>query len=400
MELQVKYQDISESIVDKNILSHNGKEIVLAGQSIYYSMWSRDFLYSAPTLLKYPKWRNSVKDTVELIMDHMKRDSYLLPKGIDTIYPEWRSVRGTIRICFKLPRTKVKHKKTRKWKTIYKDHNRSEAVDTNLLLLITVMEMYNSYPEYKEFIKTKTDQLIKILRYYNVNKLINNSNGGLISQPGYSDWKDSTKRKGVTFLTNLIYWKALKDMEKSGLFANLPAHQTIKYELNKKFYNRDRKIYHSMLNSEQFGIEENLLALDWGFVTDPYIVYKGLRQTKQWSGTVSIPGIPISQKHKWYEKPLFIWLIGAQGYHDDFLWIWVTALASKVSYKLGYKLEAKRLEKIIKTTIEEHQTIYDAYKLNDADPVLEQARTRGFEAEHDWTWGASYVLEMYNIVNI
>jgi hypothetical protein len=408
-------KEISNNIIEKNIVKHNGSSIIMAGGSTYHAFWSRDFLYSAEILMKNPKWRSSVKDSIDLILSFMKKKNNFLPKGIDTMFFEWRIVRGSIRTFFKMKPEKLDHKGL--WKTLYKDNIGSHAVDTNLLLIRGAMALYK-YPEYEEYVESIKDDLIKVLRYYNISGLINNYTDQLIKQPDFSDWKDSLKRSGVTFLTNLLYWRTLKDMEESNLFENIPSSELIKNRLNSKFFDKEKGVYYEILKpnisknyrfpcetKEYFGLDENLLAIYWDFVTGTkaLVLYENLKCRPEWS---RFPALCESPKHPWYEKPFHVLLVGIDGYHDTCYWSWVLALASIVSYKVGDTFEGRRIKNLLDIIVVRDQTIYDAYEKKkiyrsngSASYDLFQFKRRGFYAEFDWTWGAAYVLEMLNYEN-
>jgi len=388
----MKTLEITEQIIENSQFD----DLFFAGQETYSYFWSRDFLFCSTYLIESNKYRPKVFKCLKKLSTYEKNG--LLPKCLDTrsstfhvIYNSYLSYRGK-------PNKPILHKRDKKtnnyeWKAMYKDHNRSISIDTNLLFIKACMELYY-YDEYREFIHSIKDKLIDILMYYSRNGYINNYTDNLIEQPSFSDWKDSLKRKGISFITNLLYWKVVREMERSRLFKNLPKSGIIRYTIEKTFFHNG--IYCSMKGlKNSFGLDENLLAIEWGFVSGTLskTLMEKLVKRKEF---LKIPGLAISPQNSWSDKPVYAFIAGSQGYHDNACWLWIVALAAKLAYKFDYISEYETLKQQIDAIVTRDQTIYDAYSLNRETETLERYTTRAFRAESEWLWGAVYIWELFS----
>ena len=144
----MKTLEIVEQIVDSSIFD----DLFFAGQESYSYFWSRDFLYCSEYLIKSDKYRYLVYKNLKKLVKYEKDG--LLPKCLDTrsstlhiIYNSYRTFRGKEPI----PIIHKPNKKTGNyiWKPMYRDHNNSIAIDTNLLFIKACMELYN-YSETKK----------------------------------------------------------------------------------------------------------------------------------------------------------------------------------------------------------------------------------------------------------
>lgn len=413
------YKLLCNEIIEKNIIHHNNKSIFTAGQSIYYALCTRDFLYSVPILMKDPIYIKPIKDTIELILSKKTKNN-LLPRVIDTMNFEWRIFRSSIRSFFNLKPEQISHKGS--WKPIYKNHGGvSDAIDTNLLMVNAVLELCVN-----NLLSIEIVHVASLLNYYA--DLID-KNTGLIVQKSFSDWKDSISRKGIAFLTNILYWKVLKmiysletdnlESIKSLLRDEISTPEKISKTIHQIFY-KDSVYYSIYVNKniqknyqgiEYYGVDENLLAIEWSFVTgeDAVSLFRGILEKTSNKVDKTFFGPPVSPEYPWFQKSTFmkpnhVYYAGIQGYHDRYIWSWVTALAAKTAFELGFIKEGRKLFEKIKIIIERDQTVYNSYCFeNDGsskEGTIVQVKTRAFRSEHDWLWGSVYVLDMLNYFEV
>lgn len=380
-------------IIDDSIFD----DLFMAGSESYYFFWSRDFLFAAPFLIKNPKWRLTVYKTLKTLLRYKSKNNQL-PKSLDTHSSVNRIVYNAYRTFRNRPNYQWRHKRnpdeTPAWKPTYRDHNGSRAIDTNLLFIKVVLQL-SKYHEFSHFARSIKKELIDLLIFYN--EYINNNTDYLIQQPAYSDWKDSLNRKGITFLTNLMYWKVLHELETfetKPFIENLPNSRAIKSKINQTFFHEG--VYCSQKGQrESFGLDENLLAIDWGFVTGT-LAEQLMDRLIQRREFIAIPGLAVYPKQTWYNKPLYALVANSGGYHDDSCWSWIIALAAKIAKNYGFETESEHLKKLLEAIIERDQTIYDAYTLNPKLKTLERYTVRGFRAEPNFLWGAAYSWELFN----
>lgn len=375
-------KDVCLNIINRNAVFNKYEKKyqkgIRAGSSVYANLWSRDFLYSAPFLMKYDKLRPYVAEHVFLIISFIRKD-FLMPKEIDTMNPDWRVVRGTFRNFLNLKTEELPIKTN--WKAFYTDTLGSDAVDTNLLTINAVLELFN-YEEYKDHVLKYKEKILDGMKYYK--KFIKD---GLIYQMKYSDFQDSIERKGATFLTNLLFWKVTKKIEEIYSVENYS--NILKEKITKTFWIPELGLYRGIKNKNYMNIDANLLAIDWEFNTSETFWNSIKNYSKWWKK--GYPGPPTVPQHPNHEKAICVRFVGIPGYHDEYFWSWVMGLAAKVAYKMKDFKKGDDILRLLTKAVERDQTVYDSYKITETGDIV-QVVTYGFRAEYDWTWGASYIL--------
>lgn len=365
---------ICETIINSNIVKVDGTQGFIAGTSIYANFWSRDFLYSAPLLMKNEQWRKAVADHIFLILDYTRPEDHLMPKELDTMNPDWRVARGIIRNFFgcsleKLPMHGKLHGH-------YTDALQSTAIDTNLLAIHAACELMN-YPDYRQQVLDRKIQLMNGMKYYD--KYIKQD--GLIYQMPFSDFQDSTAREGATFMTNLLYWKVLNEMEEH-FFYKVGRAGEVRTSIRKTFYDRKKGVYRGVKNRQVFNLDANLLAVYWKFDEN---IWRAIRM-------FDLPGPPTTPEQPLCEKSCCVRCVCIPGYHDAYIWSWIQGLLIMTAVQLNDLEFAYHQFRFLASIIERDKTIYDAYRQT-KDNSLKQVVTWGFKSERDWTWGAAYIYE-------
>jgi hypothetical protein len=376
------YAEICNNIINNNIVENNGTKGFRAGSSVYANFWSRDFLYSAPFLMKNKKWRDAVAQHTFLILKYMRRKDHMMPKEIDTMNPDWRVVRGTFRTLFGMGPEKIPM--NGKWVVFYTDTIGSDAIDTNLLTINSVIEL-SKYDDYNNIIMEKKKDILNGMKYYD--KYIND---GLIYQMEFSDFQDSSSRKGATFLTNLLYWKVLKGLEENGLVQGGKADQ-VKNKIKETFWIEKLGLYRGIKNRKYMNIDASLLAVYWDFETSQ-TYWNSIKNYKPWWKN-NYPGPPTVPEQPYFEKSINVRIAGVSGYHDKYIWSWVLGLATTIACRMKDRAMAEKLLGMSKIIVERDKTVYDSYEYRDGS--IYQVKTYAFRAEHDWTWGASFILESH-----
>ncbi len=379
----MEMKEILENIINRNITTNKGKQGFRAGGSVYANLWARDFLYPAPFLMSQPVWRDAVADHIFLILDHARTSDFMMPKELDTMNPDWRVVRGFFRTLVGLEPEELPMKG--EWHKHFTDTMGSDAIDTNLLTINAALELAK-YPGYKKKVLARKQELLNGMKYYR--QFIDKQ--GLIHQMKYSDFQDSSARVGVTFLTNLLFWKVLKELEDIG-FVQKGHSKRIRDSIIKTFWMPDRKLYRGIKGRKYMNIDANLLAIDWGFDTRK-LFWNAIKGYKPWWRGV-LPGPPTVPKQPISEKAICVRVGGIPGYHDEYVWSWVMGIGAKVAYKMGDCKVGDEIIQGLKEIVERDKTVYDSYEYNPRTKTAVQVVTYGFRAEYDWTWGASYMLD-------
>lgn len=358
--------NIALKSLQANIKIINGRRYLTAGNTQFNSIWVRDVLYSSDYLRKVGMG-DIVNNTIDLYMKNLIKDpngSFYGPKGFDSMSIEWRVIKTSIRHTLGLERFSDPIEKD--LRPLYKDSRDAVAIDSNLLVILA--ENRNKY------------NFSKLLSYYD-NKIID----GLIVQEPHSDWQDSQRRCGSTFLTNLLYWKCLKKLKKNT--------NKLKKKIIETFYDNDSGLFFSVKGFPQISLEGILFAIKFKFV-DREKLYKNLKRHRLWSkknpsgfslgpGFVTYPNYDPITLHVQVRIGLL------HNYHDEYYWSWLMAFAGIVAHSMSdfdeYNKIMKRLEKIAKRD----KCIAEIYR---PEKNLSLVETTTYSSERPFTWGAAYVV--------
>jgi len=247
----------------------------------------------------------------------------------------------------------------------------------------------------------KSEKIKMLYDYYDDKK---DEKTGLIKQPPFSDWQDSVNRGGFTFLTNLIYYKISKYLLPYAKEYNIDSSFVIrlKREINKNFYDDKKKMYRSILDKDYYSLESNLLAIDWNFVEEGTQkrkdIYESLRDSELWKKSKSTyPGRSTFPKYPSSQKALHVKLVCLEGYHDNVIWTWITALSAKISCKMDDKEEYERIINLLHKLYMRDGTICETYF---QDKYMKPFESFIYKTEEDFSWSAGKYIEMINEINL
>jgi hypothetical protein len=252
------------------------------------------------------------------------------------------------------------------------DSRTSCAIDSNVLL---VLASFHS--------KKYTKKVASLLDFYNKDK------NGLIIQEPYSDWQDSQDRSGVTFLTNLLYYQAIKQYQDIGIKIKNKAGKVIVPEQLKNviintFYDKKTGLFKSVKNKEFFALADNLFAIKYNFVNQESL-YKNLKKSELWTSGPGFPQIPNNPNVHIQVK------IGTlENYHNNIYWSWLMGFAGLISFMMKDYPEGQKMYDRLERIAYRDKCIAEIY-----DPIsLKIFETSTYKAECPFTWGACYVLAM------
>ena len=372
----------SISTLENNQITWNNKIYQTAGLYQFHSIWTRDVAHCTLALMQLG-YESIVRNNIELYLKYVKNG--IGPKGFDTMNIEKRVIIQSIRNLFNLKKKNIKFNTSSKLKTIYKDSRRSVAIDSNLLVILSIFDCDYS------IINKNYDVIISMIKYYD--KFIVD---GLIYQNNYSDWQDSQKRKGASFLTNLMYWEVIKrfimydfDIYSIEYLNNL--ENLIKY----KFYDNENGLFKTMEKLNNISLDGNLLAIRWKFVKDNEALklWYNLKKHPLWNNKLG-PGYTTYPNYPSSYTTYQVKIANLKNYHNSLYWSWLMALSAEISYimndmKEGDKI-ACRLWKIIRRDI----YVGEIYNNNDEYSLY---HTILYRSECPFSWGAAYIINMIEV---
>lgn len=374
---------IAEASLRANIVTVDGLRFLAAGQNQFRTLWTRDFCHAVRGLLVLRDFR-LVQDHLGFLLSHLREDG-LVARVVDNRLVQFRVAYQTLRHF--VPGLKSMELKS-PLKVQYVDEHGSEAIDSNLLLLRAALLVKAVAPEGEMWWQEQEVKLHKAWRWYD-QKIVD----GLVRQSSFSDWQDSVERKGVTFLTNFLYFEVAAGLRSIGWdepvdLARLGAR------MRGTFFDQTSGVFLSHHGSPQVSLEGNLLALE----SKEFLSESEKQQL--WSALKKHPlmKIPGSCSYPAWPRSVVAWhvkLAGLQDYHGPLVWSWLLGLLLKVAELRQDKDMVRELELKIHALLLRDGEVVEVY---DSHNMWLPWSSWLIAAERPFSWGAAYLIEALSLV--
>ena len=224
---------------------------------------------------------------------------------------------------------------------------------------------------------------------------------GLIWEWFSCEWADATLKIGKTLYTNILYYKAARDLswiatrlqktKDAARYAEIATRigDQIRSQLWTGTHFADWIDYK---RHDYLATHPNMLAIIFGFATkkEAISILKLAKQTA-WNGwTLTNTNIP----YPWWRIPLLHHSIGLSDYHNGLIWLQPGILFAVALYKMGKIKEAKKVLEGIDEHIKKYGDVYEVYE-TDGSPV----KRRMYTSEHPFAWSAGLYLWACHILN-
>ncbi len=379
MAQELDVEHIARTSLEKNIVHLPQGDFLAAGAHQFGSLWTRDFCFSVPGLLLLKKF-SLVKNQLNYLIKNRREDG-LVPIYADSISPLLRVAAGSFS---KATGLNIQFKLTGKIKPFYRANGAYATIDANMLVLLAAYEYYHASGDEQWWLEQQSN-FQEIYDYYQPF-----FHEGLIVQGAYSDWQDSAKRVGKTFFTNLLFL----DVSKKFHFLDNDELENFTQKIHESFYDLNTGLYFSVKGFPQISLDAILWAIDNNLMPHTDQLYLHLKKHPLWNlygvaGFATFPSYPRS----WIAPQVL--LSGLSEYHGSLSWSWLMAYSSMVAYKQGDLAEAMRLKSLLETFIRRDQTVFEIY---DTSREFRVFNSYLYHSESPFSWGASYVLEMQQIL--
>jgi hypothetical protein len=408
----VELQAFARKGLEENVVTWKNREYLTAGQHQFKSIWVRDFGHCAIALASIGR-QDIIFNHLELYLGYVRNG--FGPKGFDTRSIEGRVIETSVRQLLGFKKKSLLFNKDAPLRPVYQDSRGACAVDSNLMMLLAIF----SCNEKDKDSLLSGDNLTKVKSmFFYYNSLKNDDE--IIAQTAHSDWQDSQKRVGPIFLTNLLYYRVAELFIESNIPLLSPDALNLLYDnINTYFYDATLQLFRTGVNSEQFSIDGNLLAIRFGFVKGKNAVdlYHSLKQHDLWLGTptsnsfsrtdcfccfnqiepsemTGFPGFATWPDYPKSSAAFQVRLAGLQSYHDSLYWSWLMALSGEIAYRCGDMIEGDRIVKNLLILARRDNGFAEVYAHRKAFPMF---RTLLYTSEVPFSWGAAYVLNMIDV---
>jgi hypothetical protein len=364
--------EICEKSLRANILTLPSGKFVTAGQNQFLTLWTRDFCHAVRGLLLIAE-SEVAKNHLTYLLKSLRSDG-LVPRVVDNHLVQFRvSWQSARKLCGFLPKLAFREP----LKPQYTDEHGSNAIDSNLLVILASFMLKDD-----SFLERNHKELQKVLDWYD-----DKFQEGLIWQNAFSDWQDSVKREGHSFLTNLFYFLGASRMKEKGFIVKRNLEE-LKQKIHQTFFKDG--LYQSMEKSPIISLEGNLFAIEAEEFLSPeekLLLWKKLVSHPLCAsgfGMCSYPAYPASDT-AWHVK-----FAQLQGYHDKFAWSWLMGLGLKVSLQMNDKQMIQRQRALIEKVLQRDQVVMELY-----DPEEDWSPWKSWllESERPFAWGSGYLIE-------
>lgn len=379
-------QQIVEHSIAANLIKIGQKKYFVAGQHQFKSLWTRDFCFSVTGLLAAGH-SPIVKDQLQLILTNTTEDGKV-PLVIDSMNPLFRVAASCLGSFFRIP---VSLSITEKLKPFYKVNNKYPVFDSGLLLLRAILD-YSATTQDIEFFLKNEKTLVAIYNSYEPFL-----KDGLLHQGAFSDWKDSAKREGAIFLSNLLYAQLTEELSLFSQFQFTGNKAPfLRKAVQSAFFDSETGLYRAEVDRNIFSVEDQLLILRWNWLKGDAkkTLWESLKNHPLWQ---SFDG-PFLTSFPNYKKQELIWqvkLAGMKNYHDSMTWSWIVGLAFKVSLMQNDTTETKKILAYTDRMFAQHPWVAEIYHPRSAQPY----RSWLYRSESPFLWGASSFAEALDFLN-
>ena len=355
------------------------RTVLVAGANQYGSVWTRDFCFASGGLLASGE-RQPVEDTLEQIAAHQRPDG-LYPRLLDSYSPITRFIRAGLgsRIPLRAPLRP----------NFISDHL-VLAYDSNALVVDAACRAARGNRAFGERLLPSMERALAWCRARML--------GGFIFQPPFSDWKDTiAARRGAVFFTQLQYWKALGSLAElcdalgKGAAAQARREEAARFDdkVQSAFWDESGGFLRDTLELPLLSTDGNLAAVAWGFVPREKAlrILAAIESKKLWTPW----GPRAGERYPYGEKGWFARLALVHGYQDDFVWLWISALALRALHAAGQAARRDALLETLCERIARERKISEVYRPEDGREV----RTWLYRSEAPFSWSSGMLLEAF-----
>ncbi len=353
-------------------------------KSNYYNqLWSRDFAHAAGNYFTITN-PQAVVDSLRTIFKYQRADG-ALPFRVERQYLLLRLVPGLRFLAW--PLFALIERKSKGWpeRPVYEGQDFSGAEDTVPVILISIGKLFENSKEGEEFVKSHIKQVEKAVSFFKTK--IDPDDGLAFFKNHTPDWADSINRGGKLSDINIWWAQSLKYMRdiytKLGQDTKTKEYgaefEKVKKSILQKLYSKDGYFKATEADNRIDAVASIFGAM---YLLDSVEAEKVEQTLTARLATVSglknfDPPYPADSILMLYRT------IGHQGYHNEYVWPWVTCQNIFVKIKIALEhpdefVRAKYKEESVQDLLSVAQLFHDAggaYEIfheNDCRPAIEK----------------------------
>ncbi len=362
------------------------REILDAGYRNFRESWARDFSFASYGLLALKEFK-VVKDTLEAFLD------YQTPEGQFPV--KLHSMGAATRFMHSLLGREQSTEIPLRPK--YLSGHGEPSLDGQCLMVIAAIH-YSFQANDHEFLKTHWNAFGKAISW--TERSVRENTDGLLTQGAFADWADSIARNGRALYTNVIYWKALREMAeaashfelKDEIYFYVEKSERVAHAIQEHLWRPTLGYYAASDALDQLTSCGNLLAIAWGLTSTG--------QANSIMDALIINGMasPVPTKVAYPPYPRHLIALenrlgGVANYHTDAAWLWIGAWHVIALARVGRPEEAHAILSRIAEVIVRDQQVHEVY-----GPDGKPLSSFWYKSESPLSWNAGMVVYAYYVL--
>lgn len=351
-----------------------------AGMHHFVDLWARDSLFATFGANTSGLIADS-KKTIQTFLSSQRHDGlipYLILRSRHTIGKYFHS-----HSYYKKP---VPH---------FRSHMSFGTVPDGGLMTVIAAASYMDASGDRAFLQQSYKKLHDALSWYS-----HRFKDGLIREWYQCEWADALLKSGNTLYTNVLYFRALRDMariarklKKTGDAQQFERHaEGIRRQIHGVLWNGEYFAdWKDWKRQDYFATHPNMLAVIFGLATKSQAVSILAKAKKDaWNGWTLVNSVP---EYPIWRVPAIHIFLGLKEYHNGFIWLQPGILYAMAQYVTGFKSDAKKTLSGIGKKIIEWNGAYEVYERN-STPV----RRIIYTSEHPFAWSAGLFVWAWDIM--
>ena len=383
--LFIAAENLHAGIDDRRLDNQERKQILHAVYRNFRESWARDFGFASYGLLALQAYQ-PVRETLEAFFWYQTSQGQL-PVKLQSMSVFNRFVHSLLG-----REQSLEGRLTPKYIT----GHRTASLDGQALLVIAACNYIHKTQD-RDFAIQNWEALQMSIQWL---RLHTRETDTLLSQRAYADWADSIARKGAVLYTNVVYWKALREM--ANLAENLgyegdvdfyhKMEQDLQRDLVKRLWQSELGFFATSTEMGNLSSAGNLLAVAWGLASEEQAA-SILDAIETFNMADPVPTQAAFPSYNWGDISVENRLGGLANYHTEGAWLWIGAWHVIALCRIDRKDEARRLLTRISSVITRDQQVHEVYGL-DGQPLS----SFWYTSEAPLTWNAAMVVYAFQVV--
>ncbi len=305
-------------------------------ENYYNQIWSRDFAHAGGSYYAEENFHAFI-DSLDTILKYQRKDG-ALPYKVEREYGIIRLIPG-LRVLAKPLFTLIEQQIfSKEVRALYEGEDGNGAEDTVPATIAATGEFFFSSWVGKEYFKERFPQFERAINFFRTKT--DPDDGLAIITRTNPDWAESIQRKGKLGFTNILWARSLRLMEHmagqsgetSKAFQYHDEYKKVKASILGKLYNTDEGYFRAEEHDDRLDTAASIFGALFLLNAEEALRVEKTLPTRvlHTSGLKNFdPPYPRKNIH-WIYK-----LGGNSGYHNEFVWPWVTCQNILVKIKIA-----------------------------------------------------------------